>query len=127
MNRLPPFCRKADIFVLLLIFLCSLGMALLPLRKQGTQAIVTVSGETVALIDLQRNQPALSVTGAEGFVFSVEDGSIFINSAPCPAGQCCDAPPIASVGQCIICLPAQLTVTVTDDADSFLAPDAVIG
>lgn len=127
MKQLPPFRKKADIFILSLIFLFSLVIALLPMGKQGTQAIVAVSGETVAVIDLQQNLPTLSVTGAEGFVFSVSNGNISVISAPCQTKQCCNTMPISSVGQCIICLPMQLTVTITGNEDDYTAPDAVIG
>lgn len=127
MKQLPPLRKRGDLLILTMLLLCSLCLMLLPLRKQGTQAVIAIGGVTVGVVDLQQEQPLLSVTGAEGFLFCVNDHGISVTAAPCPSGLCCNSTPISAVGQCIICLPMQLTVTITDGEAQHIAPDAIIG
>lgn len=127
MKQLPPLRKRGDLLILGLLMLCSLCLTLLPFRKEGTQAVITVGGVTVGVVDLQQEQPSLSVTGAEGFLFCVDNHSISVTDAPCQSGLCRESMPISAVGQCIICLPMQLTITITDSETQHTAPDAVIG
>lgn len=124
--KLPVWYRKADLLTLPLIVLGSFLLLLLPLHKQGNAAVIAIGGRTIAVIDLQQDQPSLSVKGAEGFVFSVVNGAICVSQSPCDGKNCCHTPPVSHEGQWILCLPMQLSVTVLTEEPG-TAPDAIIG
>ncbi len=126
--KLPVLYRKADLLTLPLIILGSFLLLMLPLHQKGNAAVIAVGGRTIAVIDLQQDQPTLSVKGAEGFMFSVENGAISVSQSPCNGKDCCHTPPVSHEGQWIFCLPMQLAVSViTDEPNTAPAPDAIIG
>ncbi len=124
----PVLYRKTDFLILPLLMIAAALLAWLPFHTSGNVAIIAIGGEPVATVDLCEENPALMADGAEGFVFAVSDGKISVVQSPCKGKDCCDMPAIGTEGACILCLPMQLTVTVTDAANlSPTAPDAVIG
>ncbi len=126
--RQPVLYRKSDFIILLLLILAAALLAWLPAKSQGNVAVIAIDGEPIATVDLREENPTLTADGAEGFVFAVADGRISVVQSSCAGKDCCDMPAIGTEGACILCLPMQLTVTVTDAANSSpTAPDAVIG
>ncbi len=127
-KRPPVFCRGMDVVILAGLLLCSILFALLPLRTKGSQAVIAKGNVVLAVVDLAQTQTQLQIKGAEGFVFCIADNRIAVAEAPCEAQICCKSHSIGAQGQSIVCLPCQLTVTVTDgSSDSLPLPDAVIG
>lgn len=122
------FFKGTDVVILAILLFCSVLAGWLPLRSKGTQAVIAMGGITLAVVDLEQEQSALQIAGAEGFVFCVADGAISVTEAPCEAKICCKSHRIDAAGQSIVCLPCQLTVLVTEaHTDSIPLPDAVIG
>lgn len=67
------------------------------------------------------------VTGAHGLTLTVviEDGSVRVEDARCPDLICQHHAPITQTGESIVCLPAQVVITVK--GGSAYGPDAVSG
>ncbi len=124
----PVLYRKTDFLILPLLIVAAVLLAWLPPKSSGSIAVITIGGEPIATVDLCEDNPALTVDGAEGYVFAVMGGRISVLQSPCAGKNCCDMPPVGTQGACILCLPMQMTITVTDAADlPTTAPDAVIG
>ena len=123
-----PFFKKADI--LLLVILLLIGAASLAFALggsgEGNTAVVTVDGDEAARIPLTEERWESTVETTYGTnVFLIENGSIRMEEADCPGGDCMRFAPISRSGQVIICLPHHMTVTVEGASDEDV-PDAVI-
>lgn len=110
------------ILSLLLIF-CSLGAAVMLTGKQGDTVTVTVNGETLGEYPLGEDR-TLEIRDGDRFnVLVIKDGRAFIESASCPDGICARHRAISQSGECIICLPNRVVITVSSEND--FTPDAV--
>lgn len=60
-------------------------------------------------------------------VFEVSEGRVRIKSAPCRDGICVNTGYIGKKGQCIVCVPQELTVTIENNDENDNNTDIVIG
>lgn len=98
------------------VLICIVWIAVQQLTKQkGLSAEVRVSGKTVITITL--SSPSRNViNGANGIelVAVVSDGCVFVEHSDCPDKICEKMGKKASVGDTIICLPAQTVIEVIE-------------
>ena len=100
-------------------------------KRHGGEAVVTVDGETVAVLPL-REDTAYALNSAflglaeEGFanVIVVENGRVCVKDASCPDRVCVRTGWIEYAGESIVCLPHKLVVTVRGGKSG---PDAYAG
>ena len=112
------------IAVLLLAALLAWGILRLT-RRQGGEAVVTVGGETVAVLPLSRDTE-ITVGEAQGFrnVIEIRDGKVRVREADCPDRLCVRQGWISREGESAVCLPHKLVVAVRGGAPGL---DAVAG
>ena len=82
-------------------------------RARGGEAVVTVDGQTVAVLPLAADT-ALTVGEDRGFrnVVEVAGGSVRVTDADCPDRLCVRQGWISYDGESIVCLPHKLVVAV---------------
>lgn len=109
------FARKSDFLIICILVCLSLLIYLLPFRNSACLAQISVDHQILATISLNDERARFSIAGADGFLFTVADGAISIDSAPCQNQICVNTKRISAVGQKIICLPEKLIVSVISD------------
>ncbi len=75
-------------------------------------AVVTVDHAEYARLPLANDT---TITLPTGHIVTVEGGEVSVQSAPCPDRICMQTPAAHAVGQCIVCLPEKVVITVTED------------
>lgn len=75
-------------------------------------AVITVDGEEYARLPLNVDAD-LTLPTAHTVV--IRDGEASVTSAPCPDRVCARTAPARAVGDCIVCLPLRVVITVTED------------
>lgn len=92
----------------------------------GNWVIVTRGGEVLGRYTLLEPD-RVPIQGGNGFslVLVVEGGQARVEDSTCPDLICQHHAPISRVGEAIICLPAQISVTV--EGRNFYGPDAISG
>ena len=116
---------KNDILLIgALLLLALLAWGALRLTKQpGGEAVVTVDGETVAVLPLAEDAE-LTAGEVQGFsnVVEVAGGRVRVLEADCPDKLCVRQGWISRDGESIVCLPHKLVVTVRGGVQG---PDAI--
>ncbi len=104
---------RADLLLVASILLAAALLAVVwyAATPRGRVAVVTVAGEEYARLDLTTDT-TLSVEGTHTVV--VENGKVRVVAAPCPDQICVHHAPISRIGETIVCLPAQVIVTVEE-------------
>ena len=92
-------------------------------RARGGEAVVTVDGQTVAVLPLAADT-ALTVGEDRGFRNTVEvaGGRVRVTDADCPDRLCVRQGWISYAGESIVCLPHKLVVAVRGGEGG---PDAI--
>ena len=90
-------------------------------------AAISVAGEEVERGTLLQLSGTHTYTN-NGYTITVDiaDGTVDVTDSTCPGHDCQHTPAISRAGQSIVCLPAQIVITLegTPSAD---APDVVVG
>ena len=114
-GRMKRKTLRNDLLLIAALLLAALGLwALLRLTKPaGAEAVVTVDGETVAVLPLD-GDTVLNVGADRGFSNTVEvsDGRVRVRDADCPDRLCVRQGWLSRDGESAVCLPHKLTVTV---------------
>ena len=112
--------KKGDILlVLLLLTLCAALFALsfADFSEGGRYARVSVDGEELILLDLDEDIE-YSVQNEYGInTIVVAQGEVSVSFADCADGTCTAYAPISRTGECIVCLPHRLSVTVVSGGE----------
>ncbi len=74
-------------------------------------AVVRIDGSEIARLPLSEDSLYETVTG---HTVEVKNGTASVTAAPCPDQVCVRHHPVRYLGECIICLPEALTVTVEE-------------
>ena len=119
------FARKSDFLILIVLFLTSILLCLIPYRNRGTRAQIILDQKIIAEIPLSQPEEAFTLTAAPEYQFTVSDGKISIIAAPCRNQLCVHSGAAGSVGQRIICLPNRLMIVIVGNDDKAI-PDAVL-
>lgn len=86
-------------------------------REPAGLAVVSVSGEMVGKLQLDRDG-TFKHTGAEGrFEVSCDDGEVRMVSSTCADGLCVKQGAIRMAGQTIVCLPNRVSIRLDGAAN----------
>lgn len=97
-----------------------------PPAKGEMVAKVTVYGEVQSMMPLSKDDRQVFVTDEGTNVVVVEGGSVHIEDADCPGGDCMKQGTIDSPSQLLVCLPHQLIVEIVP-SDGNTAPSVYTG
>ena len=98
-----------------------------PKKADGPlRVVISAEGKTLeqgTLLELSGTR----VYTNRGYTLTVEiaDGAVNVVDSDCPGHDCQHTPPISRSGQSIVCLPAQIVITL--EGASSDAPDVVVG
>lgn len=107
-QRRNTIWMAAGILILSLAGLCFQQMFL---KKEGSFAVVQVSGQEIYRLDLQKETEfVLEETGYNKIV--VEDGAVAVTEADCPDQICVRTGRIHTAGEVIACLPHETIITI---------------
>ena len=95
----------------LLLAVCAVLLAV-QRQKTGLYAVVAVDGEQVARLPLAVNREYTVTTERGRNIVEVRDGAVCVREADCPDATCVRQGSVRHVGECIVCLPHRLVVTV---------------
>lgn len=113
---------KNDVLLVLALLVLAGGcwLVLRLVRQTGARAVVTIDGETAAVLPLREDTVRVfSREGAENTV-TVADGFVYVSEANCPNHDCIRQGKISRDGEMIVCLPHGLIVTVEGGAEAEL-------
>lgn len=105
--------RPFDIIIVATVFILSLS-AFLFLPKDGNTVTVIWHGKEIYRGDL--NTDAVITTPDALNTIRITDGSVYMESAQCRNQACVEFGP-ASAARPIVCIPNQVIITVSDDAE----------
>ena len=95
-------------------------------KSSGARVVLTRGGEALGRYDLDK-PVRIPVVGANGFSLTLvmEDGAAHVEDSTCPDLICQHHSPISRMGEAIICLPGQVSVTI--EGGERLEQDALSG
>lgn len=102
------------ISVIVIIILCILWIFIIQfLGQDGTYATVSVSGEILYTLELDKKQ-VLDIQGANNIKVRVVsgDGYIYVEQSECPDKICEQKGKISKTNENIVCLPAEVVIEV---------------
>ena len=104
--------------VTLLLVLSAAGMCFaLAGGSTASSVRVCVDGRQTALLSLDTDA-VYEIPGSDGNVLEISGGSVRMIHAGCPDRSCVRQGCISRTGECIVCLPARVTVTVVSEDGS---------
>lgn len=108
--------RQGDLFVIALLLALAVLLLCLGLvgEKTGSRVRICVDGEETAVLSLAEDR-VYTVPGGMGNVLEIADGCVRMTAADCPDKSCVRQGGASRVGECIVCLPARVTVTIISD------------
>ncbi len=108
--------RHDGLLAAALVALCLLvGGVFLALRAcaEAPDLVAVVRIDGTEIVRLSLTEDSLYAT-ATGHTIEVKNGTVAVMVAPCPDQVCVRHYPARYLGECIICLPEALTVTVEE-------------
>lgn len=114
-NRTPRLCYDLILIGTLLVLSLVIFIAVTLTRREGGYVEVEKSGELIATYSLAQSGE-YSLNGGTN-VLVIEGGMAYLKEANCPDKTCVRTGRIRYVGQSIICLPNEITVTVRGSSD----------
>lgn len=126
MEREAKRKRHGRIFrvcLLLLLLACACAWIWQRYAKTGAVAKVEVDGACVAYLSLEKDGTYVVPVDNGENVLCVENGNVYMQTADCPDKTCVLQGKIRRQGECIVCLPHKVVVTVLSESDE--AVDAV--
>lgn len=112
--------KKELILILAILAVSGLLSAVFYIQNQKTakQVLVTVDGETVALLDLNQDTD-LIIDGYGGSTdrLIIKDGCASITEASCPDKVCIRTGKIHKTGELIVCLPNRVVVSIEGEEE----------
>ncbi len=109
----PKLFRKKDVFLVCTLFAVAVLLgSFFFLKETGEFATVRIDGVFVKEIPLALNEQYTFENNGHTVVLQVKDHAIGVISSTCPEGICKETDFITHRGSTIVCLPANLSVTV---------------
>ena len=111
--------KRGDLVLVALLLVLSVIMMCLTLTGGSTGAVarICVDGQEVAQLPLDIDV-TYEIPGGMGNVVEISGGQVRMLRADCPDASCVAQGFISRTGQCIVCLPARVTVTVVSARNS---------
>jgi len=105
--------KRGDLILVALLLVLSVVLMCLGMLggHGGSQVRVCVDGQQVAVLPLD-NDTCYEIPGGCGNVLEISDGKVRMLSADCPDESCVEQGFIFRAGECIVCLPGRVTVTI---------------
>lgn len=91
------------------------GFSIYGASAESASAVVVDGDGNEYVLPLDEDTTLEVTTSLGTNVIVVEDGCVWVEEADCPNHDCMEQGKVSSAGQQIICLPHELTVTVTDE------------
>lgn len=114
--------RNDIIFIsVLLLFFLAVGACFFFLRGDGDTVTVEVNGQLFGTYPLSRDHTVEIRTGDDGEALNllvIKDGKAYMEKATCPDGICVAHKAVFREGECIVCLPHRVIVTVSSSRKS---------
>ena len=112
--------RRADVFVIVLVFLFAACLFLfLSPKEEASEAVVSYRGEVLDRVSLSRTEPLqksyMTEKGELRVLFSRDGVSIL--SSPCTGQNCVHSSKIEKSGEGILCLPLGFSVLLSGDGE----------
>lgn len=115
--------KKGD-YIIILAVIAVIALVFFIPKGQGASAEIIYDGQTIRTLPLDSNVQ-ITVSGKLGdSIICVQDGSIYIQSAPCHDNTCLKTGKINKTGECIICVPQRLVIKIIG---AKAGPDAITG
>ena len=121
-----------DALVVLAVIVLGVVIALTVYGGKGANGtltcVITDHGQEVQRIDMSTLDDAqyIEVNGDYHLTVKLSPDGVEVTDSDCPHQDCVHTAPIARVGQSIVCLPAQIVITL-EGAPSPDAPDVIVG
>ena len=108
--------RPADILLFIAVLAAAFILMWLLTRggTDGLTAVIEQDGELIERVELNSlSEPmTVTVTGEYNTVIVLEKGGVYVSESDCPNGDCISTGVIDRAGQCIVCLPNRVSVTL---------------
>lgn len=86
-------------------------------KTPGLYAVVHKDGGVYASFPLNKDTSVrIPQTGDDYNIICIKDGYVTVSDTDCPDMICTEHAPISETGETIVCLPHQLSVTITGHA-----------
>jgi len=104
--------HRSDLLLICALLILSGAMFLffLGIKQEGAWAVVTVDGVETARYSLA--EPGTYPLNGGSNILEVTQDAVWLSSANCPDKLCVNQGKIRFTGECIVCLPNKLTVTI---------------
>ncbi len=113
--------KKADFWLIGILLLCAVAAKwlLLPQKDADPVVAVYVNKEKAASFSLYEDTEAV-IEGKNGLslTLAIEEGSACVKHADCPDKVCMQTAPIHKTNESILCLPAQIVITIASAEES---------
>ena len=121
--------RPMDALVVLSVVLSAAIIAVLVYGKRESEnltATVKHRGETVVqvVLDTLQEEKTVTIDGKYHLTVTVTRDGVSVTESDCPGPDCVHTGCITKAGQSIVCLPAQVIVTMEGSSPS---PDVILG
>jgi len=108
--------KQGDVIVVVLLLALSAVLMCASIFgvKDGSRVRICVDGQEIAVLSLAKDTQ-YTVPGGLGNVVEITGGQVRMISADCPDKSCVRQGHVSRAGECIVCLPARVTVTIFSD------------
>ena len=109
------FIKKGDIIMIAVIIIAAAVFMLWSnLKTEAVQAVITVDGEVVKIVDLSNLKEKITFIPATDprVVITAENGKIRFESAECEDKLCVACGNLSKHGDTAVCLPSKTVITV---------------
>ena len=117
--------HKNDILLIAIVLVLALGIWCYTLlsRQSGGEAVVSINGEEVLRLPLNKDTSITLGEGEHINVLVIENGKAAVTEASCPDHVCIDQGWVSYSGQSIVCLPNKLVIVFVGETEV----DMVVG
>lgn len=107
--------KKGDVIIIASLLIVAAALFALSLAGGGDYACfaeIAHDGEVIARLPLTEDAEFTFDDGEHLNIVEVSGGGVYMQNANCPDGYCMHQGTAERVGDCIVCLPNRITVTV---------------
>ena len=115
--------KRADYILILAILLSAVALCILfyfyATNEQPKTAVISVGGEVYTELLLSQDNTLVIEENGNRNVVEVKNGKVRMVQSDCSGKECVNQGEIALCGECIICLPNRVTVTISGEDDGY--------
>lgn len=121
--------KKKEVWIWLVILIAASAFFFLfrKFQQPGSEVVVEVGSEETMRLPLDENQ-TVKIEGKDGFYvqISIQDGTVKVTEAACPDQICVSHGPVSGTMDSIVCLPAQVVISVEQQEEHMESIDGVV-